>query len=128
MVSAVGSSPAFSTLPATGASTAGVEAELVRYKKELSGWVNCASANTTEGKRKIQEIASKISAAEVRIKQTVIEKPSDLPASTRTADAKESSATSSAMVYTAENNNGVPSVAESSESDSALGSLVDIFT
>lgn len=127
MVSAVGTSPAFSALPATGASTAGVEAELVRYKKELADCVNCATANTTEGKRKIQEVAGKISAAEARIKQTVVEKSSGPPAATSTTDAKESSPTPSATAYAAENNNGVKSVTESAESDSSIGRLVDTF-
>lgn len=132
---AVGASPVFSTPPSNGTATAGADAELVRYKKELSDCVNCATATTTEGKRRIQEISSKISAAESRIKQTTVEKLVDQSAATKltekrvekATDVQAPSATANATVYAAENNKGVESISEFSLSDSTFGGLIDIF-
>ncbi|HEY9097377.1 MAG TPA: hypothetical protein VIN38_00765 [Thiobacillus sp.] len=69
MVSAAGSPPLSVPAYTTGASTTGIEAQISRYKQELSACVNCASADTTEGKAAIEAVANKISQAEARIEQ-----------------------------------------------------------
>ena len=69
MVFAVGSPPLSVAAYTTGASTAGIEAQISRYKQELSACVNCASADTTEGKAAIEAAANKISQAEARIEK-----------------------------------------------------------
>jgi hypothetical protein len=51
-----------------------LHAEVARYQRQLSDSVNCASAKTLEGKAHIQELSSKISAAQQRIKQIEAEK------------------------------------------------------
>ena len=67
MVLAVGSS--FSPLVVTtaAASTAGLEAQIARDKKELSNCVNCESADTNQGQADIQALTNKITAAEARL-------------------------------------------------------------
>ncbi|MBZ0091413.1 MAG: hypothetical protein K8F27_04220, partial [Sulfuricellaceae bacterium] len=60
MVQAIGSSAASGAV-GSGASSAGLDAQLARYQKELSDCVNCSSAKTPEGKRAIQAAADKVS-------------------------------------------------------------------
>jgi len=60
MVASIGSSTGFSFTP-TAKPTAGLEAQIARYKKELSNCVNCDSAKTSEGKANIQALSNKIS-------------------------------------------------------------------
>lgn len=67
MVSAIGSSPADYAASSVAASTAGIEAQLSRYKKELSDCVSCSTADTPEGKAQIQELSNKINLAEARL-------------------------------------------------------------
>ena len=56
-------------------SRASLQADLARYQKQLSDSVNCASAKTLEGKTHIQELSSKISTTQERIKQVETTKP-----------------------------------------------------
>jgi fructose-1,6-bisphosphatase len=59
MVSSIGSSSAMSYI-SVARPKAGLEAQIAKYKKELSSCVNCDSAKTAEGKANIQVISDKI--------------------------------------------------------------------
>lgn len=68
MVSAINSSPSLG--PAgSGPSVASLQAQLDRCQKQLSDNVNCASANTREGKETIQALSNKISEIKARIQE-----------------------------------------------------------
>jgi hypothetical protein len=76
MVAAIGSSTF--TSPSVAASpTAGLEAQIARYQKQLSDCVNCDSANTLQGKENIQQLSNKISAAKARIDEINLSSPVD---------------------------------------------------
>lgn len=80
MVAAIGST----ALPGSGASaspTAGLEAQVIRYQKQLSDCVNCDSANTAQGKETIQQVSNKISAAKARIEEINVSRPVNRPVS-----------------------------------------------
>ncbi len=83
MVSSIGSPSTSGIIPTPGSSTAGVEAQLTRYKNELSACVNCASANTLEGKAAIAAAASKVSYAEARIENIATTSQRNAPASSQ---------------------------------------------
>lgn len=68
MVAAIGST-AFAGAGIAGSPTAGLEAQITRYQKQLADCVNCDSAKTAQGKENIQEISNKISAAKARIEE-----------------------------------------------------------
>lgn len=68
MVASIGSSTSFSYTP-TAKPTAGLEAQIARYKKELSNCVNCDSAKTSEGKTNIQALSNKISSLTSQIQE-----------------------------------------------------------
>jgi hypothetical protein len=61
MISSIGSSTAYA-FDSTAKPTAGRDAQIARYKKELSDCVNCESAKTVKGKANIQAITDKITA------------------------------------------------------------------
>jgi peptidoglycan hydrolase CwlO-like protein len=123
MVAAIGSSPVLNPTPVTGTSTGGLDAQLARYKQELSDCVNCASAKTASGKAEIAAIASKISAAEARIEKLAVAKPHSTPA-TQTTDtlSKQSgdAMTTPAVTY---DKNGTAQ----GSSDPALTSRVSVY-
>jgi hypothetical protein len=83
MISALGSpsTPGIAAMP--GSSTAGIEAQLARYRNELSNCVNCTSANTLEGQAAIAEAASKVSVAEARIESIAASSQSSAPAASQ---------------------------------------------
>jgi hypothetical protein len=81
MVAAIGST----ALPSSSTSaspTAGLEAQIIRYQKQLSDCVNCDSANTAQGKETIQAISSKISAARAKIEEINVSKSVNQTSST----------------------------------------------
>ncbi|MFP5418288.1 MAG: hypothetical protein ACLGHA_03935 [Gammaproteobacteria bacterium] len=86
MVSAIGSAFASPTVSDPAATAAGIEAQVARYKKELSDCVNCESAKTTAGKAEIAALAGKISAAEARIEKISAGRPRSEPAASPLAD------------------------------------------
>lgn len=79
MVSAIGPA-SFAGTNGGGSPTAGIEAQINRYKKELSGCVNCSTANTREGRENIQAISNKISASQARLDEITAAKSSTRPA------------------------------------------------
>jgi hypothetical protein len=123
MVSAIGSSTTSSAAPTTGTSTAGIEAQIVRYKKELSDCVNCASSKTPEGKAAIEAISTKISTAQARIEKINTDKP---PAPSTTT-ANNTPTNTYAAASTAASKTSVESVSASTASGSTTGRLVDVF-
>jgi hypothetical protein len=127
MVSAVGSSTASSAAHTAGASTAGIEAQIVRYKKELSDCVNCASSKTPEGKAAIQAITIKISSAHARIEKINADKPASQPAASSTATANKTPANTYAAASSGESKASVESASAPTSSSSTTGSLVDVF-
>jgi hypothetical protein len=66
MLSAIGSS-SFPASSASGASVGALEAQLAQCERQLSDWVNCASAKTLEGKAIIQKLSDKVSEIKHRI-------------------------------------------------------------
>ena len=64
-------SPSF---PGASGATFGLEAQLDRYRKQLSDCVNCSSAKTPEGKAKIEELSNRIGEIKARIDKTTAEK------------------------------------------------------
>ncbi len=96
---AIGSS-SLSGVSGGQSSRAALRAEVVRYQKQLSDCVNCSSSKTLEGKAHIQELSTRISVDQQRIKQiesggTAANDPAALPA-TAPADTY-TSASASAM-------------------------------
>lgn len=130
MVSAIGSpsTSGFTPLPVT--STAGLEAQVIRYKKELSDCVNCGSANTTEGKAAIAAAANKVSAAEARIKNiTTTNQSSQADAAksaTTTTTPQDSTASTYAGGLTYELSAGAASGSALKFSDASTGSRIDV--
>jgi len=68
MVQAIASG-ASNTILSKGSNSAALEAQLERYQKELSDCLNCSSAKTSEGKRRIADISGKISDLKYRIQK-----------------------------------------------------------
>ena len=127
MVSAIGSAPVSGYAPTPGSSTAGLEAQIVRYKKELSDCVNCASAETTAGKAAIAEAASKVSAAEARIERNAAAKETSQADAAATATADDSSEKAYEGVLTYEGIAGTAAGAASQYSDASTGARIDVF-
>ena len=69
MISSVGSSTAHD-YSSTSEPMGGLDAQITRYKKELSDCVNCDSANTVKGKAKIQAISDKIATLTAQAEKT----------------------------------------------------------
>lgn len=127
MVSAIGSPPTAGAAPLPGAATAGVEAQLVRLRKELSDCVNCESANTTAGKAAIAAAASKVSMAESRIENLGTPGQSNLPAEAGTAAAHAlfSRAPEAALTYGSAV--GIESRTALASPAASAGVFVDLF-
>ena len=121
MVSAIGSSSASDAAFTIGTSAAGIEAQLTRYKKELSDCVNCASAETTAGKAAIEAIANKISSAEARIDKLSASKLNNPPEASKAVDDSKAVALETNLSSLAE------PLSLYRWADSAAGSRIDIF-
>lgn len=117
MVAAIGSATVSATVSATSGGslgTAGLEAQIARYEKQLSDCVNCASAKTPEGKKAIAEISNKINAARARIDEMQATKQVSQPAAATAGTASKSAA--------------IPdTAAPPKQSYSTVGSLVDVY-
>jgi hypothetical protein len=115
MVAAIGSATV-SAMSGGSFGTAGLEAQIARYEKQLSDCVNCASAKTPEGKKAIAEISNKISATRARVDEMQATKQVAQPLATKAAAGDASK--SAVMPDTA---------ASPKQSYSTVGSLVDLF-
>jgi len=69
MISSIGSFTAYA-FDSTAKPTAGRDAQIARYKKELSDCVNCESAKTVKGKANIKAITGKITALTAEAEKT----------------------------------------------------------
>ncbi len=56
--------------PASGGGESALRWQLNRCEKELSGWINCRSATTPEGKEKIQEVSDRLARIKERLAQS----------------------------------------------------------
>ena len=113
MVAAIGSATVSAT---TGGSlgTAGLEAQIAHYEKQLSDCVNCASAKTPEGKKAIAEISNKISATRARIDEMSATKQVAQPTAATAGTASKSAV--------------IPDAATPpKQTYSTVGSVVDVF-
>ena len=119
MVAAIGSASAAYGGGVTRTPAAGLEAQLVRYQKELADCVNCESAKTPEGKERIQTISNKISEVRARIDEI----DSSQPAASRASINAAGSATSSHVDNKAD---PLPPAA-ARPGDSTVGSIVNLF-
>lgn len=68
MVGAV-SSLAGTYAAGSGASEVGLRAQVMRERKALSACINCSSAETPEGNRKIRELSDQLAHSEARLGQ-----------------------------------------------------------
>jgi hypothetical protein len=126
MVSANGS-PAVCGAVSTPRTAAGVEAQLERYKKELSNCVNCESAKTASGKAAIEAAASKISTAEARIEKITTDKQTVPPAAPSPAAADKRLAAADAVRAAEESKSRFDAASDPRASAWTTGSRVDIF-
>jgi len=122
MVQAIGSSAAGGAVD-SGAGAAGLQAQLVRYQKQLSECANCASSKTAEGKAEIQAISGRISEIRARIDKVTEAKAESGPAALVTSTAAENPADSGAAVKAGADgrSDGVPR-----QVFGTVGSLVDL--
>ena len=67
--------------------SAGLRGQLAKFEKELSACVNCATADTIQGKAKIAEISARITQIQDRIAQAGETKSARQEASTNPAEA-----------------------------------------
>lgn len=113
MAMAIGSNAASGAI--SYMSRAALQAEVTRYQKQLSDCVNCPSSKTLEGKAHIQELSSKISVDQQRIKQV----------ESTAAAANDSAASSSTTTVAGDSYSNtaaaVPAV------NQAQGDLVNVF-
>ena len=67
MVQPIGAPNSPRIAPVQPQSATGLQAELARLQGVLAACVNCAAAETTQGKAEIQEVSNKINAIKARI-------------------------------------------------------------
>jgi len=133
MVSEIGSSPASNAVATTVTSSAGIEAQIARDKKELSNCVNCESAETKQGQADIQTLTNKISAAQARLDAIRTTEQISQPAELNSTNASDSATSLNTASSIAENKTSgesaptlnSPETLESS--DSSTGRFVDEF-
>jgi hypothetical protein len=78
MLQAVGA-PSVTSSSGGGSATAVLEGQLNRYQLQLADWCHCVSANTPEGKAKIQDLTNKVDAVQAqldRVRATQSRQPS----------------------------------------------------
>ncbi len=122
MVQAIGSPAAYGAAN-SGAGTAGLQAQLARYQKQLSECVNCESSKTAEGKAEIQAISGRISEVKERIDKVAEVKAESGPAALGRSTAAENPAHLGAAVKAGVNggSDGAPR-----QVFGTVGSLVDL--
>lgn len=126
MVSAIGSSYASGSLSTPAESTAAIEDQIVRYRKELSNCLNCESAQTKQGQADIQVLTNKINSAEARLNQINTFRPGNQSAALNATTSIERSASVSAIGPIAEGANSGETSGAQSSADTQKGRLVDV--
>lgn len=86
--------------------------ELDRLEKQLSDWVNCASAKTSAGRAKIAEISGKIGAVKARSEH--VESDAALTSANANANAKAKA-------------QGTTMILDSPRQREGLGNTLDVF-
>ncbi len=127
MVAAIGASSAAYGGSVATTPTAGLEAQLARYQKELSDCVNCDSAKTPEGKEQIQTISNKISAVRARIDEIDTAKPAVQPTASSRGTAIHAGTAKEPVLPDVENKTNAAPTAAPRAADSAVGSIVNVF-
>ncbi|MGZ3253981.1 MAG: ABC transporter C-terminal domain-containing protein [Burkholderiaceae bacterium] len=123
MVAAIGST----ALPSSSTSvspTAGLEAQITRYQKQLSDCVNCDSANTAQGKEAIQEISNKISAVKAKIEEINVSKP--VNQTSRTYNQVNTTAKQDQVPATAGNQASAASNGPQRSATATVGTLINV--
>lgn len=126
MINAIGPASLANTTGG-GTPTAGLEAQIARYQKELSNCVNCDSANTREGKETIQAISDKISAAKARLEEITAEKSSDQPNTPNAITSADITARKDALASSVNDKIGTKSVSSSEFTNTPVGGRLDVF-
>jgi hypothetical protein len=127
MVAAIGSASVSSSYGAVSP-TAGLEAQITRYQKQLADCVNCDSANTAQGKENIQEISNKISAAKAKIEEFNLTKSIGQPSQADNSINLPNTGKQSANSVTANAISQPNAVADTSgrATSGTVGTLVDV--
>jgi len=112
MLNATGSST-FASPAGTGPSTAGLQAQLDRYRKQLSDCVNCNSAQTIEGQKVMQTISNRIGEIKARIEKIATE--------------RSNTQLSPPNAGTATGNSAVATAAISVSATATVGSILNVF-
>ncbi|HAT31472.1 MAG TPA: hypothetical protein DCW29_11655 [Janthinobacterium sp.] len=123
MVQAIGGAAGSDTKNKDGAAAAAsLEAQLLRYQKQLSDCVNCDSSKTPEGKAQIQAIASKISEVKDRIDHSTDTKV-DGRAGKLAGDASKDGSVDGA----ASTQPGAAPAPKAVDASATVGSVVDVY-
>jgi hypothetical protein len=127
MVNAIGSST-LSGSANFGNSTAGLEAQLDRYQKELSSCVNCSStSNTPEGREKIQSISNKISTLHARIAEITTEKSNTQQAALNAKKPADLAVNMDVPTSTTQYSSTDTTVAATGSKTATVGNRLDVF-
>jgi hypothetical protein len=114
--------PAISVNPA--AQLAGLDAQIARYRQQLADRVNCDSAKTSDGQSAIEELSSKIDAAQARLEAAAAAKADGAGGKTHVQ------ARPAAVGPAAQQGAGVPLTASQAEAQrlAPTGALLDVLT
>ncbi len=114
--------PALSVNPA--AQLAGLDAQIARYRQQLADSVNCDSAKTPDGQNVIEELSSKIDAAQARLEAVAAAKADEAGGKSRVSDPL------TAGVPAAEQGASVPLTASQAEAQrlAPTGAWLDVLT
>ena len=118
MIRSIGSSLG-QNLHSTAKSTAGLDAQIAAYKKELSNCINCESAKTAKGKANIQNISNKIALLTEQVQQASPSQNANQLSSTNLITALENQS----AITTIDNKNS----AFSNSGDESIGNFLNVF-
>ena len=127
MLSAIGSSTPTSSPADAGTLSAGLEARLARYQKELADCVNCDSANTREGRETIQVLSNKVSEIKARIEEVTATNSSTHPAAPNARTSAGVGVNRVALASGAQDKIAVATVSASGSAAATVGSRLDVF-
>lgn len=119
-------SPTFPASSGSGASPAGLEAQLARCQKELSAQVNCSSAKTPEGKVAIETLSNKISVLKDRIEEAVNSQSGGNAAAPAARPAAGAGRNYAPAAGAAEQSSRA-ALAEPGSADAGVGSRINVF-
>jgi hypothetical protein len=91
-MSVIATSSSAGSAAAAPAGSGALDAQKAQCERQLSDWVNCVSSKTPEGKAKIAEYSSKLSAINTQIKKADDARAQLSPGAARQADAAKANA------------------------------------